>query len=321
MLTTLKSIAGPWLLVGLCLAATACGPTTTKDGKALDTPTTGRITIAVDEVAVPIIRSTVATFEGVYTTAKVEAKTLPQEVGFQLLLQDSVRMVVGSRKLDAKERAVFAERNITPHEYEYALDAVAVIVHPTNADTLLTLDRLRGILAGETLTWPGRPGLKIVPVLDHGSSANAMFLEQKLGLIGRLSASVYATGNTEKVLDYVATNPGAIGFIGVGYVSDLDSPRQRAFRDGIRVASISTAQVAADSNSYPPYQAYLSLKKYPLARMLYIVSGEARSGLGTGFASWALSEKGQRIVLKAGLLPATMPVRTVRLNKTNNLVQ
>ncbi len=319
--TMLKTTVNQWLGAGLWLAMGACGPTTTKNGKAIDTPTTGQITIAVDEVAVPIIRSTVSTFEGVYTSAKIEAKTIPQEVGFQLLFQDSVRMVVGSRKLNDKERAVFAERNITPKEYEYALDAVAVIVHPSNPDTLLTLDRLMGILGGETLTWPGRPSLKIVPVLDHGSSANAIFLEEKLGLIGKLTTSVYATGSTEKVLDYVAANPGAIGFIGVGYVSDLDSPQQRAFRSNVRVASISAAQVAADSNSYPPYQAYLSLKKYPLARMLYIVSGEARSGLGTGFASWALSEKGQRIVLKAGLLPATMPVRLVQLNKTNNLVQ
>ena len=80
------------------------------------------------------------------------------------------------------------------------------------------------------------------------------------------------------------------------------------------MVSLSEEETATEDNAYAPYQAYLQLKKYPLARMLYIVSGEARSGLGTGFASWALSEKGQRIVLKAGLLPATMPVRVVQIN-------
>ena len=198
---------------------------------------------------------------------------------------------------------------------------MAVIVHPSNTDTLMTLDRLKGILSGESVSWPGRPGLKIVPVLDHGSGANADFLRQKLGLGDSLPPSVYSTGSTQKVVDYVASNPGGIGFIGVGYISDMDSPSARAFRSNIRVVSLSEATVAADSNSYQPYQAYLQLKKYPLARMLYIISGEARSGLGTGFTSWALSEKGQRIVLKAGLLPATMPVRILQLNKTNDLSQ
>lgn len=307
--------------VPVLLAMAACGPTSTKDGRALDTPTTGRIYIAVDEVAQPIIRSTIATFESTYNDAKVVSLNQPQEVGFQLLLRDSVRLVVGSRGLTQEEKAVFAEKNITPHEYEYAHDAVAVIVHPSNADTLMTLDRLKGILKGESKTWPGRPNLKIVPVLESGSGANASFLKERLKLSGDFSDNLYATGSTEKVLEYVAKTPGAIGFIGVGYISDLDSPEARAFQKSIRVVSLSEAAIAEDSNSYSPYQAYIQLKKYPLHRMLYIVSGEARSGLGTGFSSWALSEKGQRIVLKAGLLPATMPVRLVQVNKTNDYVQ
>lgn len=303
------------------LLAAGCGPSSTKNGRPLDTPTSGKIYIGVDEVAQPIIRSTIATFESTYTDAKVVMLNQPQEIGFQLLLRDSVRLVVGSRKLTTEEKAVFAEKNITPHEYEYAHDAVAVIVHPSNADTLMTLDRVKGILAGESKTWPGRPNLKIIPVLESGSGANAAFLKERLKLNGNFSDNLYATGSTDKVLEYVAQNPGAIGFIGVGYISDLDSPEARAFQKTIRVVSLSEAAIAEDSNSYSPYQAYIQLKKYPLHRMLYIVSGEARSGLGTGFSAWALSEKGQRIVLKAGLLPATMPVRLVQVNKTNDYAQ
>ena len=309
------------LLLFLWMAMVACGPSRTKSGKEIDTPTTGTIYVAVDEVAMPILRSTVATFEDAYPQSNIVPIVVPQEIGFQLLLRDSARLVCGSRKLNDAEKAAFAKRNITPHEYEYAQDAIAVIVHPSNADTLMTLDRVKGILAGESLTWPGRPNLKIIPVLESGSGANAEFLKTKLGLGDTLSSNLYATGSTKRVLHYVAQTPGAIGFIGVGYISDSDSPSARAFLDSIRVVSLSESTIAEDSNSYAPYQAYIQLKKYPLARMLYIVSGEARSGLGTGFSAWALSEKGQRIVLKSGLLPATMPVRIIQLNKTSELVQ
>jgi phosphate transport system substrate-binding protein len=302
-------------------ALTACGPTRTKDGKEVDTPTSGKIYIGVDEVAKPIIRSTVVTFEDSYPEAKIVSLNIPQEIGFQYLLKDSVRLVVGSRKLTDAEKAVFAERKITPHEYEYAHDAVAVIVHPSNADTLMTLDRLKGILAGESQTWPGRKNLKIVPVLESGSGANVAFLKERLHLPETMSANLFATGSTEKVIEYVAKTPGAIGFVGVGYLADTDSKEARAFLQTVRVVSISEASVATDENSFAPYQAYIQLKQYPLARMLYIVSGEPRSGLGTGFSAWAMSEKGQRIVLKAGLLPATMPVRLVQLNTSSTLGQ
>jgi phosphate transport system substrate-binding protein len=308
-----------WLCVavGAAVLLAGCGPTA-KNGGELDTPTTGTISIAVDEVAVPIVRSTIATFESTYTSAHLKAQTIPQEVGFQLLLRDSVRLVIGSRKLNAEEKAAFAKRTITPHEYDYAQDAVAVIVHPANGDTLMTLDRIKAVLEGKETHWPSQPNLKIVPVLESGSGANAAFLQSQLGLAANFSANVYATGSTDKVVEYVASNPRAIGFIGVGYISDSDAPSARGFLKTVRVVSVSKEATATPDNSFAPYQAYLQLKQYPLARMLYIVSGEARSGLGTGFAAWALSEKGQRIVLKAGLLPATMPVRVVEVNTSNS---
>jgi phosphate transport system substrate-binding protein len=38
-------------------------------------------------------------------------------------------------------------------------------------------------------------------------------------------------------------------------------------------------------------------------------------GLGNGFIAFAASDPGQRIVLKAGLLPAIAPVRIVNFGK------
>jgi phosphate transport system substrate-binding protein len=66
---------------------------------------------------------------------------------------------------------------------------------------------------------------------------------------------------------------------------------------------------------YQPFQGYLAAGTYPLRRDLYIVSREARAGLGTGFASFVAGDKGQRIFLKSGLVPATMPVRLVNIRE------
>ena len=63
-----------------------------------------------------------------------------------------------------------------------------------------------------------------------------------------------------------------------------------------------------------PFQAYVALKQYPLYRKINIINPEGRYGLGTGFASFINSDKGQRIILKSGLVPANVPVRIIKLN-------
>ena len=72
--------------------------------------------------------------------------------------------------------------------------------------------------------------------------------------------------------------------------------------------------ISRDSLYYQPYQAYLAGNEYPLLRDVVMISREARSGLATGFMAFVASDKGQRIVLKSGLVPATMPIRIVEVN-------
>ena len=78
-------------------------------------------------------------------------------------------------------------------------------------------------------------------------------------------------------------------------------------------------ELAASEEYYQPLQAYLSLGFYPLTRDVMVASREARSGLGTVFIAWLTSDKGQRVVLKAGLLPATMPIRIVKIKHDSDL--
>ena len=78
--------------------------------------------------------------------------------------------------------------------------------------------------------------------------------------------------------------------------------------------SVSAADKAMPDNSYKPYQAYLYYGDYPLARSIYcLVESIRRSALPWGFASFLASDRGQRIILKSGLVPATQPVRVVNV--------
>lgn len=109
-------------------------------------------------------------------------------------------------------------------------------------------------------------------------------------------------------------NKNAIGVIGVNWISDFDDSTAINFLNRIKVLGISEDPAPISTESYyQPYQAYIAQQAYPLRRYLYIISTEGRAGLGTGFAAYVAGDKGQRLILKSGLVPATMPVRVVGL--------
>jgi phosphate transport system substrate-binding protein len=299
-------------VIGLTFLAACTG-----GGKArvIDTPTSGQINVAVDESLGPLIRTTSDTFQATYTEANIGLEATSEGEAMAMLMKDSARLAVVSRRFNEQEKAYFKKRNITQHEYEYAVDGVAVIVHKSNMDTLMSLASLGDILMGRKVG-----GKKLVAVVDKANSSNLRFLETRLQLKD-VSASVFSAGSNKGVLEYVTTHPEAIGFIGLNWISDSDNPGSVQFRKNVHACSLSEQAEPTDANSFAPYQAYLATKDYPLRRAVYILSREARTGLGTGFVSWAISEKGQRIVLKAGLLPSTMPIRLVNLRKSDDLAQ
>ena len=77
--------------------------------------------------------------------------------------------------------------------------------------------------------------------------------------------------------------------------------------------SVSNEAKATPENSYKPFQAYLFYGYYPLTRNIFIIVNDPRSALPTGLTSFLTSDRGQRIILKSGLLPATQPIRVVHI--------
>lgn len=312
----MTKIANILMGLGLALLASACGgdPTTQRD-----TSTRGTIGISVDETFKPIIESQVSTFEGIYKYAKINAEYKAEGMVFNDLLDDSTRVAIVSRKLSEKEREVFEKRKLTPRYTRIAVDAVALIVNNKNQDTLLTMSELRGILTGKISNWkqlnPDSKLRDIAIVFDNNNSSTARFVRDTVMAGQPLPANASASNSHPALIDYVAKNENAIGIIGVNWISDRDDTTSLNFLNQVKVVGLSAEDNPVTTDSYfQPYQAYIAQGEYPLRRYWYIISTEGRSGLGTGFASYVASDKGQRIILKSGLVPATMPVRIVGFN-------
>jgi phosphate transport system substrate-binding protein len=308
-------VAKTFLAISLAALA-ACGgnPETSRD-----TSTTGTIGISVDETFQPIIESQVHTFEGIYKYAKINAQYKAEGHVINDLLNDSTRIAIISRKLNAEEKAVFDQRKLTPRYTKIAIDAVALIVNNKNQDTLLTMNELRDILTGKITAWNQLntdSRLKdIAIVFDNNNSSTARYMRDTLMAGQPLPATATASNSHSALIDYVAKNENAIGVIGVNWISDRDDTTSLNFLSKVKIVGVSAEENPITTDSYfQPYQAYIAQGEYPLRRFWYIISTEGRAGLGTGFASYVASDKGQRIILKSGLVPATMPVRIVGFN-------
>lgn len=297
------------------VALTSCGgdPTTQ-----LDTPTTGTISISVDESFQPIIESEVNTFEGIYKYANINAAYKTEGQVIKDLLNDSTKIAILSRELTADEKAVFEKQNRVPRVTRIAIDAIAIITNKQNPDTLLTMDELKQIFNGQVKSWQELDEEStlgdITIVFDNNNSSTARYVRDSLITGNNLPANTFASNSHKALIDYVEENKNALGVIGINWVSDLDDSTAVGFLNRIKVLGISKEAAPVTTESYyQPYQAYIAQEAYPLRRFLYIISTEGRSGLGTGFASYVASDKGQRLILKSGLVPATMPVRVISL--------
>ena len=285
-----------------------------KDGRILDMPTAGFIKIAVDESLRPLIDAEVSVFEALYKRADIEPYYYPEAEAIDALMRDSVRLAVVTRRFTPEEKDHFKKLRITPTELDVAISAVALIVHKENPDTLMNMDQIRALLQGKISLWSelgskNKAGIEIV--FDNPNSGLIRHLKDSIAKVDKLPPNTFAVQNNEAVIDHVAENLNALGLIGLEWISDKDDSTSNSFLERVRVVS-----VADDSTHFKPYQAYLALKYYPLARRITILSREARSGLGTGFMAFVASERGQRIVLNAGLVPVTMPLRIVEVHQS-----
>jgi phosphate transport system substrate-binding protein len=228
-------------------------------------------------------------------------------------MSDSVRLAVVTRRFTQEEKDYFKKIKITPTELDVAISAVALIVHQDNPDTLINMDQIRALLQGKINRWSelgGRNNDGIKIVFDNPNSGLIRHLKDSVAQVETLPANTFAVKNNEAVIDYVSQNKNALGLIGLEWISDKDDSTSNSFLNRVTVMS-----VADDSTHFKPYQAYLALKYYPLARRVTMLSREARKGLASGFMAFVASERGQRIVLKAGLVPVTMPLRVVEIDR------
>jgi phosphate transport system substrate-binding protein len=284
-----------------------------------NTTTTGITSICSDETFRPVIEAEINVFKSIYGYTVINTKYVPEHEAFDQLLKDSVQLIVVSRRLSNDETAVLKSKKLFPRETKIATDAIALIVHPSSKDTMITVTQIKDILSGKISKWDQiNPSSKTDPirvVFDNEKSGIVTYLVDSICKGNFSKSNVFALDYNRDVIEYTATHPGVLGFIGVSWISNHQDSLHLSFHNKIKVVAVSNDPMPDASNYYKPYQAYMVDNIYPLTRDIYMINSEPRNGLATGFSAFVAGDKGQRIILKSGILPAVAPTRVVNIRK------
>jgi phosphate transport system substrate-binding protein len=309
--TITKGVLIPGIVTILTL--TSCGG----GSSALqESPTRGDIKITADESFKPLIDTEVFTFTHLYGNARIKPQYKPEYDVINDFMRDSVKVIVTSKKLTDDQIQYLRDTLVIARTITFAYDALALVINKENYDSLLTYKSVRDIFLGNVVNWkdidPKSKRGKISVIFDNTKSGNIRYFKELFEIKDNLPGNFYALKNNADVIDFVSRNPDALGIVSVNWISDKHDSTSLSFIKKINVVAISQ-QFSNDGYYYRPQQGFIYDKSYPFVREIYLISRETFKGLGSGFIQWATAEQGQRIVLKEGLVPATMPIRLVQI--------
>jgi phosphate transport system substrate-binding protein len=227
-----------------------------------------------------------------------------------------------TRDFTERERKNLQDRKYLPRAIPIAYDGLAIIVNNANPDSCITIKDFARILRGEAVKWsdiyPSSKLGDIDVVFDNPLSSTVRWcVDSILGGQEFKSPNIGAVKTSAAVIDYVENHQNALGIIGSNWLNDKRDTTNVTFKKNITVMGVSKLDSATLANSWKPYQYYLYNGNYPLIRTIYALLNEPRSGVPTAFAHFCQLPKGQKIILRSGLLPrsANMNVREVIVKK------
>lgn len=319
----MKNLGAPKILkltfiASVCFAVILAVQCTNRGQVINETPTSGNIKIIADESFEPIVNSEIAIFTGLYKRAQITPVFLPETDLISAFLKDSVKLVVSSWEPTEEQKQLLLQTQIVVRTTAVAYDAIALVLNKENKDSLFTYQNVNDIFTGKITDWsninPESKLGKISIVFDNNKSANIRYFKELFELDDQLAENFYAVNNNAEVIDYVNKNKSAIGLVSVNWICDRRDSTSRIFSDKIKTAAISHKYLNPGVYSMPD-QGSIYDNSYPFTRTINLVSRETFRGLASGFTTFFAAEQGQRIVLKSGLVPATMPIRLIQFKK------
>ncbi len=197
--------------------------------------------------------------------------------GIQACKSGACQIGMSSRELKGDEKDLF--------EIVVARDGLAIIVHPSNPVLGVKLAEVKQIFSGDLRNWKllgGKDREMTVVTREEGSGTRGAFQELVMGKT-RIYRGAITEDSNGTVREIVAHDPYSIGFISLGLVNE-------------QVRALELDGVVGN-------EAHIRDGSYKLVRPFLFLSRGEPTGLAKEFVDFVLSDEGQMLIKKEGLLP------------------
>lgn len=272
---------------------------------------TGQLNIAVDPGLEPVMKQQQEVFGYQYDSVKLNIQYKNESDMLADFGSKKVSVLVMCRALDSTEiKKLIKEDTLYVREIKIAHDAVALIGNKSFNDKDLSIEKLKQYFS-PTDTLATNPQM----VFEGQHSSVVKFILDKLGYREKISSHVYSMQSAREVIEYVKNTKNAIGFIPYNYVSNQEEEGVREILDSIKILSLRTKDKDGRQIRVSANQSDIATGDYPLTRNIYTeMRFSYEDSLEWLLVNFLFKDRGEKIFLKDGLIPARMPARDVEVN-------
>lgn len=217
--------------------------------------------------------------------------------GISALFNNTCDIAEVSREMKESEIKLAESKGFEPNKIIVALDGLAVVVHPDNNISELTIDQLADIYTGKIKNWKevGGNDAKIVLLSREVNSGTHVYFKEHVLRHGKtdnkeeFSPEALLLPSSQAIADEVSQNQDAIGYYGMGYITEKEK--------ALKIAKDKTSPAIA------PTMENVTSGAYPISRPLIMYFKGEPQGLVKSFIDYVLSSVGQDVVKKLDFVP------------------
>lgn len=214
--------------------------------------------------------------------------------GISALINKGTSIAASSRELQEKEKEEAKKNHITPVVTPIALDGIAIVSHPTNPISEISIENLKRVFTGEIKSWSSIGGLNLPILLLSRESNSGTYVFFQEHILSKQDFAIQARllPSTSSIMSATQSDKGAIGYVGFGYVTKPD-------------AKVKILAIKKTDSAQPLLPSMETIKNgsYPISRSLYLITPGQPSGNTKIFIDFCLSKDGQRLVSENGYIP------------------
>jgi phosphate transport system substrate-binding protein len=256
------------------------------------TADSGTLTIKGSDTMVHLVTAWAEAYMGAHPDTQISVTGGGSGTGIAAMINGTTGLCMASRGVKSKERDLAKTGGIDFRELTVGRDGIAVVVHPDNPVSDLTLDQLRQVFNGTLKNWNqiGGPDQAIQVLSRESNSGTYVFFNEQVLEKDDYGREVRLMPSSAAIVQSVDQDKWSIGYVGLGYAEG----------SSVKVIAVKTD---ASSAAVTPSLASIRDGSYPIARPLFMYSNGEPVGLAKAFLDSALSVNGQEIVAETGYIP------------------